>query len=62
MMMIKKQNAREAVQREITLEYQREVAEKDYAGEEVNGLGRRRRGRGEERCEQWKMRESLNAS
>ncbi len=56
--MIKKQNAKEAVQREITLEYQREVAEKDYAGEEVNtDSDDDDEEEARKNYEQWKMRE-----
>jgi microfibrillar-associated protein 1 len=56
--MIKKQNAKEAVQREITLEYQREVAEKDYLGEEVNtDSDEEDEEEARKNYEQWKMRE-----
>lgn len=56
--LIKNQNAKEAVQREITLEYQREVAEKDYLGEEVNtDSDEEDEEEARRNYEQWKMRE-----
>jgi len=55
---IKKENAKLAVQKEITLEYQKELAEKDYVGDEVDtDSDDETEANARENYESWKVRE-----